>query len=93
MQSWNGLTNVEALLLDHNALTGNLPSTWGTLEDLQVLSIGMALVDQGWKALLICDLRASFKVLQQYQPAASSGHFDAPLVAADGWHCSRGYIR
>lgn len=44
VQSWNGLTNVQAMLLDHNALTGFLPSTWGNLMDLQVLSLGMALM-------------------------------------------------
>ena len=43
VQSWNGLTSLQALLLDHNALTGFLPSTWGSLDQLQVLSIGMAL--------------------------------------------------
>ena len=43
MQSWNGLTSLQALLLDHNALTGFIPSTWGSLEGLQVLSLGMAL--------------------------------------------------
>ena len=55
MQSWSGLVNVEALLLDHNALTGFLPSTWGSLEDLQVLSIGMALADSH-HAAIICHL-------------------------------------
>jgi len=42
MQSWNGLATVEAILLDHNALTGFLPSTWGDLEQLELLSLGMA---------------------------------------------------
>ena len=41
MQSWNSLTHLEALLLDHNALSGFLPSSWGGLEELEVLSLGM----------------------------------------------------
>ena len=41
MQSWNSLTHLEALLLDHNALSGFLPSSWGGLKELEVLSLGM----------------------------------------------------
>ena len=41
MQSWNSLAHVEALLLDHNALSGFLPSSWGSLEQLEVLSLGI----------------------------------------------------
>ena len=41
MQSWNSLTYLEALLLDHNALSGFLPSSWGGLKELEVLSLGM----------------------------------------------------
>ena len=41
MQSWNTLIHLEALLLDHNALSGFLPSSWGALEQLEVLSLGM----------------------------------------------------
>ena len=44
MQSWNSLAHLEALLLDHNALSGFLPSSWGGLEQLEVLSLGMSVV-------------------------------------------------
>ena len=44
MQSWNSLTHLEALLLDHNALSGFLPSSWGGLEELEVLSLGMTVL-------------------------------------------------
>ena len=40
LQSWNALGYLEAMLLDHNALSGFLPGSWGNLGELQVLSLG-----------------------------------------------------
>jgi hypothetical protein len=44
LQSWNSLVSLEAMLLDHNALSGLLPGTWGDLEQLQVVSLGACLL-------------------------------------------------
>lgn len=79
MQSWNGLATVEAILLDHNALTGFLPSTWGDLEQLELLSLGMA-----FATLCKAAVTTAYESIPIPAPSSSSKHagFIAVLISA-----------
>lgn len=40
LQAWSALANLQQLLLDHNALTGNLPGSYHALTNLRILTLG-----------------------------------------------------
>ncbi len=40
LQAWSALASLEQLLVDHNALTGNLPGSYQALTNLRILTLG-----------------------------------------------------